>query len=145
MNFAFLVSGLAHRLVLFRRFETLRDAPNLAHCLAPGAVQLQYLRSMHEAGAGEGHELGLGRAPVGESLRPFAGAIEREGLLTADDQPAVNQPGHDRGQFAGRRSHHRLVEDRETLGEAALAHQGAAEHAAGERNEIGLSKTLANR
>src|SRR5439155_14615953 len=76
--------------------ETLPCAPGLFERLAPGAVELQDLRAMHEAAAGERDHLRLQGPPVGERSRPLPCAPHLVDLLAGKDDAAVDEPRHDR-------------------------------------------------
>ena len=98
---------------------------------------------MDEAGSGEGDELGLGVAPRRERGGPFARPVERIDLVTAGDDSAIDEAGDDGGELAGGGSDHRLVEEREAFGNAALTKKDAAMKAPGERDKIGLTEAVA--
>ena len=99
---------------------------------------------MHEAAAGEGHEVGLALAPVGERGGPLPGAADLVGVLTGQDHAAVDDPRDDRGELACGDSHHRLVESpRPSLG--ARPDQDVALLVGGEREQVRVAEALADR
>src|SRR4029453_7996243 len=83
----------------------------------PRATELQDLRATDETETRERHELRLPAAPALEGRGPLSRAIERVGFLTRHDGAAVDDAGHEQGQFRGRRSDHDLVEQRQAFGD----------------------------
>ena len=93
----------------------LLGSPCLLQCLAPRSVQLHQLGTMGQAAAGERHQVRLALAPARQGGRPLLRASNLVGVLAGEDHAAVDDPGDDRGELAGRDRHHRLVQQPQPL------------------------------
>ena len=65
-------------------------------------------------------------------------------LLAAVDHAAVDEAGGDRRQLAGDGGQHRLVEQRETLVDAAQPDEAVALLVHGEREQVGVAEAAAD-
>ena len=139
------VPGLACRQRVLRLQATLGGPLRLLQGLRPGAVQLHDLGAMHQAASGEGDQVGLVLAPVGEGGGPLLGAADLVGVLASQDHAAVDDPRDDRGELAGGDRHHRLVQQRQALLGAPEPDQDVALLVCGEGEQVRVAEALADR
>ena len=100
---------------------------------------------MDEAAAGEGDELGLLLRPPRQRQRPLARPTDLEDLLAGEDDAAVDDADDERRELSRRHGDHRLVEERESLANAARPHQHVALGVHASANEIAIAEALADR
>ena len=145
MDFALPVTGLTGRRRVLRPGAALLCPPRLLQGLEPGAVQLHDLGAVDEAATGEGNQVGLALAPARERGRPLLRAANLVGVLAGEDHAAVDDPGDDRGELAGGDRHHRLVQQPQALLDAPEPDQDVALLVGGEREQVRVAVTLADR
>jgi signal transduction histidine kinase len=99
---------------------------------------------MDAAAACERTQLRLPVAPPRQRRRPLLRAPQLVDLLAREDDAAVHDPGHGRRQLAGRDGEHGLVQERETVGNAAGVDEDGALGVKGERGQIRITELLAD-
>ena len=95
---------------------------------------------MNDAAARECQQIGLLFTPLRQGGCPLACATQLEHLLAGEDDAAVDDPGHDGRELAGRHGDHRLVEQTQPFGHTATVAHHLTLHVDGERKEIGVSE-----
>jgi hypothetical protein len=113
--------------------------------LGPLAAELHQLGAVHEARAGEALQLRLRIAPRGQRGRPLARAVERVDAGQRRDHVAVDQAGHGRRQLVRRRLQHDVVEHRQARLQVRAPQEHARMQGARERDQVALTKLLADR
>jgi hypothetical protein len=107
-------------------------------------VQLQDLRPVDQALAGEGGHLRLLVAPGGQRGGPLMGAPPLQDLLAGIDHRAVQVAGEHRRQLPGHDRHHRLVQQPQALVDPARPYHGPALEAERERDQVGIGEPPAD-
>ena len=125
--------------------EPLAGAPRLEQRVVPVAGELQDLGPVDEAPSGERDEVRLALAPPAESRGPLPGAADLVHLLAREDHAAVDETGDDRRELARRQRHHRLVEERQALGDPAARRQHLALCMSREGEEIRVAEAPSDR
>src|SRR5215207_11465647 len=92
MDLRALVVGLASRNGVLSGQATLGRPLRLLDRLLPGAVHPHDLGAMDQAATGEGDQIGLALAPLGQGSRPLSGAAKVVRLLAGEDDAAVDDP-----------------------------------------------------
>ncbi len=145
MNLTLHVERVAHSIAVGRGQISGARPFCMRKRLFPVSGQLKNLGAVHLATAAKRHELGLCLAPFRERRCPLAGTFERKHPLTRRDHGAVDDPGHDRRQLAGRSREHALIKKRQAFLDATGLYQSTAFEVPAEGHEVGLGELLTDR
>jgi len=145
VDLALLVVRSAHGVDPRRGADGLSRLSSLANRPRPIALELEHLRPVNAARAGESRELRLRVAPRGQRGRPFASAVGCIHLLAATDHRAVHESRDRRQQATGRGEQHRFVQQREPLLPLAGRHPRLPLKHAAEAEEIFVVEALGGR
>ena len=99
---------------------------------------------MDEAAAREGDQVSLLLDPPSQLERPFARPSDLEPRLAGEDDAAVDEADDERRELGRRHGHHRLVEEREALGDATRQDEHVALRVNRERHQLGVAVALAD-
>ncbi|HUI37154.1 MAG TPA: hypothetical protein VLZ04_06660 [Gaiellaceae bacterium] len=120
------VGGLGDCRLVGHGLRAAVGALRLGERVLPPTLQAQDLGSMDGATAREGQQVGLFGAPAGERVGPLACAPELVDVLAGEDDPAVDDAGHDRVDALSGDRHHGLVEERQPFPHSAIPHEDVA-------------------
>ena len=120
------VGGPCHRGLVGHGFRAAVGPLRLGERVLPRSLQAQDLGPVDRAAAREGEQVGLLVAPAGERIGPLACAPKLVNVLAGEDDPAVDDAGHDRVDALSGDRHHRLVEERQPFTHPSIAHEDVA-------------------
>ena len=83
--------------------------------------------------------------PPSQLERPFACPSDLEARLAGEDDAAVDDADDERRELGRRHDHHRLVEEREALGNATRQDEHVALRVDRERHQLGVAVALPDR
>ena len=108
---------------LGRLGQPLAGAPGLGQRVGPQPVRGHDLRAVHQALPAEGHQIGLGLAPVAQRAGPLPGPAQVIELVAGADHRAIGHAGDQRRHLSGGHRGHRLVQQHQPLGRATHGYQ----------------------
>ncbi len=129
---------------VLRLEEPPAGAARLLERVEPGTAQLQDLRAMDEAAAGESDEIALLLDPFRQGERPLPRASHLEDLLAREDDSAVDDADDERGQLSRRHRDHRLVEQRQAFAYAPASYEHVALGVQSHREQVAVAEPLAD-
>ncbi len=106
----------------------------------PRPVQLHQFRSVNQALAAEGHDVGARRAPALERSGPLLRPPQVEQIVARGDHAAVHGTGDDGRDFTAGHGDHHFVEQREAGRRVVQRQERSPLAVAGKRRQVGVAE-----